>query len=168
MPEKIKTTHRRAIAAMNVLQSLRETQGAENIRYPYAIAKNIRLLEQHMASLRDIAKPDSAYVAFDSERVGLNVKYCQMDGRGRPRVVNNNYVIDPEKQVDFDVELIALKERHHDAIAAHEMKQKSVEAMLDNECEIDVYIIKLSWVPNNAKPGDVEVLMDFIEDDLPG
>ena len=166
--DKVTTTHRRAANMLQTLQGMRDLPGSSNIRFPYAVAKNTRYLEQHISTLRELTKPDESYMKFDKERVDLNVKYAQKDGRGKPRTANNSYIIDPEKQVDFDGELTILREKYYGAIFEHEEKTKKVEAMLDDSAEVDCYMIKLSWFPINSKPGDVEILMDLIVDDLPG
>jgi hypothetical protein len=164
--DKVTTTHRRAANMLQTLQGMKDILGSTNIRFPYAVAKNTRYLEQHIVTLRELTKPDESFMKFDKERVDLNIKYSQKDGRGRPRTANNSYIIDPEKQVDFDAELNILRDEHRVAISIHEEKNKKVEAMLDDSCEILYYSIKLSWIPASIKPGDLEILMDLIEDDL--
>jgi hypothetical protein len=166
--DKVTTTHRRAANMLQTLQGMKDILGSTNIRFPYAVAKNTRYLEQHIVTLRELTKPDESFMKFDKERVDLNIKYSQKDGRGRPRTANNSYIIDPEKQADFDNELIALREQYQGAIMAQEDKTRKVESMLDDSCEIELYSIKLSWVPTSVKPGDMEILMDLIIDDMLG
>jgi len=163
---KMNTTHRRVANMGNVFRALKDSTTLNNIHLSYAIAKNIRLIEQHFATFKDIAKPTDDYMEFENARVKLNVEYAQKDGRKQPRIIDNKYIIDPEKQEQFDVAVNTLREEFKNVIATYEQKQRDIEKMLDDECEVDLYPIKLSWISADFKPGDLEILMDLIEDDL--
>jgi len=163
---QLKTTHRKVIAMNNVLRTLRDSTVLNNVRLSYAIAKNIRYMEADIEVIKEVGKPDDEYMKFETARIKLNNDCAQKDSRKQPRIIDNRFVIDPEKQAIFDDGLVALQEEHKVAITAHDQKQKNLEKMLDDECTVDAYHIKLSWIPPTFKPGDIEVLMELIEDDL--
>ena len=163
---QIKTTHRQVVTMNNILRSLREVSNLNNIHLSYSIAKNIRLMEQHLATFKDIGKPSEDYMKYENARIKLNAECAQKDARKQPRIIDNKFIIDPEKQVFFDESMKALVEEHKSAIDEQNKKQMDIEKMLDDECTIDVHKMKLSWFPNTFKPGDLEILMDLIEDDL--
>jgi hypothetical protein len=163
---QLKTTHRKVIAMNNVLRTLREESTLGNVRLSYAIAKNIRYMEADINTIKEIGKPDDEYMKFENARLKLNNECAQKDSRKQPRIIDNRFVIDPEKQVIFDDGMTALQAEHKAAIEAHDHKQKDLEKMLDDECSIDTYPIKLSWLPPSFKPGDIEILLELFEDDL--
>lgn len=163
--QTIKSTHRKIAVMHKSLMSIRDIK-ANNIRFPYAVAKNIRSFESHIAGVRELTAPDVDFRKYDKERVELNVEYSLKEKNNRPRIINNQYIIDPERQAEFDAKIIGLREKHADALKGMDERQKAVEAMLDDECEVSVYKIKLSWIPSDIRPSDLESIMDIIEEDI--
>ena len=164
--QSINTTNRRIFAMLNALRSLDDVGGSANIRFQYAVAKNIRSFEQRVKEVRMAGAPNNELAEFENSRIELCEKYAQKDGNGRPRSVKGQFIIEPEKLEEFNNELATLRSCHKPELDRLEARQKAVEAQLDDECGIEYYPIKLSSFPLGAKSSDVEILIDIIDDDM--
>jgi hypothetical protein len=79
-------------------------------------------------------------------------------------------VIKPENQAEFDLQLAVLRNKHKDEIDAFDAEVKRVNAFLLEEVEMPATTIrfKLSWFNKTVTQEMLEVLFDFIDDDIAG
>jgi hypothetical protein len=104
---------------------------------------------------------------FQEQRDALCRQLSMKDAAGAPIVAHNTYVINPENQADFDVQLTALRLKHKKDIDAYEAEVKRVNAFLLEEIELPTSNIrfKLSWFNKTVSQETLDVLFDFIDAD---
>lgn len=107
---------------------------------------------------------------FQEQRDALCRTMAMKNGEGAPVIAHNVYVIKPENQAEFDLQLAVLRNKHKDEIDAFDAEVKRVNAFLLEEVEMPATTIrfKLSWFNKTVTQEMLEVLFDFIDDDIAG
>lgn len=128
--------------------------GLKGVKFAYAIAKNIRLIQAEVKLLEE-AKSEK-YKEYDNKRLELAKKHAQKDAQGNSLIINNSYIL--ENQEVFDAELEVLKKKY-------EAEIKEYEDLLDTENELKLHKIKLSDVPVDITTGQMLVIENLVEED---
>lgn len=143
------------------LQAVGNLRGA---KFVYAAAKNSRMIDNEIKALQKASQPDAAFMEFDKQRHKLCQEYALTGGDGKAKVNGGNYAIDPARQEEFDDKLADLREEHGTAIAAREKQQEEFEALLDEECELELHKVAQEHLPEDITAAQLTGILDMVED----
>ena len=164
MPEKKLT--RREILNLNA--GFRLVANLSGLQFAYTIARNSEQLKSEVRAIQKVAKAEEDYVTYDKDRVELVKKYAVKEN-GTEKIVgegeNAHYVI--SNQEDFDKELKELQKKHRKAIDRRIEQEKELDAFLDKEVEVVLFMLKFEDLPQNITPGQLEALSPILAKDDP-
>lgn len=105
---------------------------------------------------------------YDEERDALCRKYALKDKDGAPRIVGQNYLINPDQQAEFDTESSKLKDKHKKALDTFEKLVKDTNKFLEEEIDVPLPPgrLKLSWFNKNTNQAHLESLFPLIDCDI--
>ena len=131
---------------------------ATNIKWQYAVIKNKKLLESEIKLIQSLRKEVEQMKVYESERVATCVQHCEKDANNQPIIEENRYkVIDMDA---FNKAMAELQEKYKEAFEEDGKIQAEFEKLLDEEVNIDLYKVKMEFVPNNLKSFEAEYLID--------
>lgn len=141
-------------------------QGLKNlnltgIKLNFAIIKNMKLLEAEIESIQKTLKSDEQFEEFEKKRVELLDKYgLKKNGNF---VLENNQVVLKDAE-GFDKEFSVIQEQYADIISSREQQLKEYSELLQQENDIQLKKINISWIPEDIKTKDMNVLYPLIEE----
>jgi len=136
-----------------------------SVKFHYLMLKNKRLLEPEIESLQKAQMPPEGHEEFNKKRKILCEEFCENENNGNPKIVNQNYVILPENQEEFNLKIEKLKEEYKEVIEIMDNNQKEFLELLKEEVSVDLAIIPLSIMPEKIIGRDVDLLFDIIDED---
>jgi len=137
---------------------------ASNPKFAYAIAKNRKLVQSEVDAIKEAIAPAPEIKEYDQKRIAMCRDYCQMDADGQPVIAEQNFVIDPEKQEDFNKAIEALREEYSESLEAHKDKLGLADQLLQEEVEIDFHKVLIDNFPDGLTQQQYELLMVFATD----
>ncbi len=155
---------------VNVYDTLAQVKtSVDEVTYRFRAASMRKQLEPHVEPIiemrEDVMKKRP--VAFDEKRTKLCQDFAARNKDGHPIISNNNYVIDPDRQKEFDAAFATLMAETKPDRDAFEAEVKKVNEWLMEE--VDFPSIKgrfpLSAFNKTASQDLLETLFDFIDDD---
>jgi hypothetical protein len=133
-----------------------------------AMRQKFRDLAELIIEERDRATK-LAPTAYNEARLSLLNRCAAKDPNGRPVLLNNNYMIDPAKQAEFNEEITKLMATHKEARDLYDAEVAKTNLWLKEEVEAPVCPLKLplSWFNKSVNQDWFETLLqlDLIEDD---
>jgi len=142
------------------LQAVAEYPGA---KFAYGVAKNISLITPECDLIKKLSAPSAELQEYEQERVNLAEKFADKNEDGTPEIRDNNYVMSDENRDQFVAEVKALQERYSDAIAAQNAKAQDVNALLEEESDIELYKISEALLPEEITASQVFSIFAVIE-----
>lgn len=139
----------------NFFSDIRDT------KFAYMLQKNIRLAKQMENELAKIVEASPEMKKFEEERLALCHRFAQKDDDLKPMTKDGHYVFRDNKTA-FDKEYQKLRFANGTTIAAHEKKQKEIQAFLDEETEIEFLGIKQENLPGNLSIQQLEIIDSII------
>lgn len=137
---------------------------ASNPKFAYAIAKNRKLVQSEVDVIKEAIAPDEKVKEYDQKRIAMCRDYCQMDANGQPVIAEQNFVIDPEKQEDFNKAIEELREEYTEALDAHRVKLEQADQLLQEEVDLDFHKVLIDNFPDGLNQQQYELLMVFATD----
>lgn len=114
-----------------------------NPKFSFFILRNLGLLEGEVTALNETrAKLHDSIKEYDAERVELAAKMADTDDSGNPIVDNGSYKI-IENYTSFQAELVALQEKHKEAVADFQVIESDIQELLGET--IDQSVMKVSY-----------------------
>jgi len=132
----------------------------------YGIAKNKRLVESEIKSIEDAQKSQvtpEGVQEFDTERLKACNEFCDKDEDGKPKVMNNNFVM-TENTVVFNEKLAELQEEFKEGLEARSVLEEEFKVFLQEEVEVEIHTIKINDLPDNITATQIEALNDIVVD----
>ncbi len=151
---------------LNLYHDLRELRDLSGVKFAYAIARNLSILEGEIKSLEEAIVPTEEFKVFEKERIELAEKHSNKDKNGSSIKKTNQQGIqeyDIKDMNAFDKELNKIRKKYKDAIAFREKQYKEYKELLDTDSEIELYKIKLDDVPENINVRQMEIIKNLIE-----
>ncbi|OGW36134.1 MAG: hypothetical protein A2X58_08625 [Nitrospirae bacterium GWC2_56_14] len=146
-----------------LLQGLNDVADFSGAKFAYAIAKNIKLVEDECNLLRGLTKPNDAFMEYNGKREALAQKYCEKNEDNTPKTNDNEYVMGVGK-LKFKQEHSALLIEYADAIAEYNSKLADFNALLEENADIELFKISSELLPDAITPKHVVAIMAVIEE----
>lgn len=130
-------------------------------KFKYACGRNFDRVMSKVKEIRkeveEIMMPSDFYDEFMRKVEAINRKHCLLDEKGEPDLtVNENgtgtYKFTDERRALRDAELEALKAQPTFAAAIEDQneKRKAAAAFMEEPCEVELYTVPWSWLPERA------------------
>ena len=132
-----------------------------NGKLAYAIAKNRRILDQEIESLKETIKHTEKYKEYDSKRIELAKKHAKKDENDVPVEKDGNFLL--EDEVAFKKELEVLQTEYKEAIDDMEKKFDAFNTLLEEEFTTELYTITEDMIPETATANEVYTLLKIIK-----
>lgn len=143
-------------AALRVAETL--TGKSENIvKFQYAVQKNLQKLKEEIESLKKANQYLPEYLEYDKKRIELCEKHANKDDRGKAKKIKvgrtEMYDLLDEngnQKAEFTQDYDALQESHAPALKAREEQLVLYNKLLEEEVEMDIYKVPLSYFPEDV------------------
>lgn len=164
--------NREVLQAHGVLKQAEALKGkSENmVKFRYAIAKNITMIEAEAKALQKSTEPKPAYMAYDKERIDLCIKLANKDEAGKPIIKHNQYDLSDESgglKPEFTKAHDELKAKCAEAITEREAQLAEYEKLLDEPSELKLYTFSMEFVPDDVSGTLMKSLMPFFTEEAP-
>lgn len=145
-------TNKQIVAMWNGLNQIAQLE--QSVGFGYVVARNMAKLRPIIETLEKSIAPIPEYV--DAHRK-LLLEWSEKREDGSPVVINGQHSI-PD-MAGFNEAIAKLK--HQTSQDRHE---EDVEKLMMSKEEIDVLTVPFSLLPENIKPGLLEVVLPMIDD----
>ena len=142
-----------------LMAGLNSVSGLPGVTFGYAVAKNFGRVERGIKAHRKNMEMSDEYKAFDELRTEICKAHAELGDNGKPKRVNNEYVIVPSKKAKFNKAVDVLKKNHPVAVKARENQADNFNKSMDEEMKNPVVLHKVSKddlpeqiVDNRASP----------------
>jgi len=160
----MKTKLKRA-QILNLSKVLEQLKRVQSTRFAYAVARNIRLIDNEVESIRQAGAPPPKQIEYEQKRMALVHKHgaketdgsLSMESPGNAKIAN---------MPQFMTELAALRTEYADTLADAEKREKDMMSMLSEEVEIEAYEIKAEVLPKDLAADEVYAIMPFLVGDV--
>lgn len=141
-----------AIELFNKLQGVR--YHSDNVKFSYALIKNIKEIENEISKLNEAIKPSEEFKQFEQDRIAVCQLHCLKDENGNPIVHNEEFQIaDMDK---FNQDLIPIKERYGDILRHRQQQIETYNAMLDEDIDFQFTKVGPDDLPSEITPNEIE------------
>lgn len=141
-----------AIELYNKLQGVR--YHSDNVKFSYALIKNIKEIEAEIAKLNETIKPAEEFKQFEQDRIAICQLHCIKDENGNPIVHNEEFQIaDMDK---FNQDLIPIKEKYSDILRHRQQQIETYNAMLDEDVDFQFAKVGPDDLPSEITPNEIE------------
>lgn len=153
-------TNKKLIEVYNGLVGLTNLKG---VKFNYAVAKNINILEKEVEILKATTKETEEFKKYDAERIELCKKHAKKDEKGEAMLLGGKY--DIEDMEAFTVEFDALKETHKAALDERKAQLEGFDALLEAEnTSVSLFKIDISEVPEEVTTSQMGVIYPIINE----
>lgn len=135
---------------------------SSNPKFAYAIAKNKKLIKTEVDLIRGAIKPNGDMDEYDKARVALCRDFAKLDENQNPVVSNNNFVIDEEKQKDFDSKIDELRTKYKTVLDEHRERLLEADQLLKEDVSLDFHLMDIDVFPDGLTQEQYEHLMVFV------
>lgn len=157
---KIKLTRE---AIFNLWRGLNSVGNLEGAKFSYAVARNKNAIKGEIDSIAAAEIPDEGFKQYNKERVELAEKHAvKVDGKPQTEIKDGlqRYVLENEEL--FEKEFSELKEKHRESVDKRTKQLEEVKALLNEEIEIDLFSIPMSYLPEKIKAEQASALLPII------
>jgi predicted oxidoreductase (fatty acid repression mutant protein) len=155
-----------------IFDSLQKRLGQLNAlrgaRLAFALAKNIKLIEDEINIIRKTVEPTPEYFAYDSERVELCERLCRRDESGnlQKRAVGDTFEFDIDTDSkEWKKAMASLKAKHADAIRLRDEQIARYNELLDMECNVAFTKVRLSNLTDDINVDLMRAIQFFVTED---
>lgn len=147
---------------LELYKGLNSLAGLRGVKFTYAVAKNMRVLQDEISSLEKAVEADEKFKEYDTARVELAKKHAEQDEKGEPKVENNQYVLADKKA--FEEEHAKLRDEYSEAIVARENQLLEYKSLLEEDVEVVLHKINISQVPEDISTEQMYALLPVVEE----
>lgn len=172
--QSIKVTNTRLLEIWIGLTGMGELKGkSENrVKFGYGVSRNMGFIKPKVEALQEGNKASDEMKKYSTERKALLEKHSNKDKKGRSitntlpdnRIEYDIYDKDGFPKIEFSKEEKKLTDKFKDAIDANKKQSELFLALLKEEVTIDIYIIKLDHIPEDATPNQIDSIREYIEE----
>jgi hypothetical protein len=134
----------------------------KGVKFAYAVAKNINLIQPEIDAIDKAQKPREDYVVYNKERVELAKTHSEKDEKGNPVIQGRNFKIADEAA--FEKDWNELKVKHADAITYREQQDKELEDLMEKESTVVLHKVALAEVPADITSQQLTSIFAIIDD----
>jgi len=140
----------------NTLNNLKYDESQKQyIKFKYMVARNKLKLKPEIEIIQELAKLSPEFTEFNEKRVEICKEFSRKDENGEAILINNNYDIIDRKRFNETIE--TLKDKYKDIIQKEEEQSKEIEAMLDENIDIEISKVSLEEIPGDLEQGVIDV-----------
>ncbi len=152
-----------------LLDGLNAVGNLTGVKFVYAVARTRQRLERAAATLKEAVSPLEAFETYDRARQDLCQENAAKDEQGRPAQARGpagiHWVIEPERQEAFDAATVALMAEHREAIAGRDQQLADYEKLLDEESDVDLYLVRKEDLPEAINAGQLIKIIAMVHDE---
>lgn len=145
----------------NLYQGLLSVESLTGAKFSYAVARNIKLLEPEMESLKKAGSMSKDFADYEMKRIEIAEKYAYKDD-GKARIKDDKYEIEDKKS--FEAELAALQKDNEKVIADRKHQLTEFKELLDSEIEIELFTIPAEYVPDSINTKQMADILPIIKE----
>jgi hypothetical protein len=113
----------------------------------------------------EIRQPPARMQEYETKRIALCEAASEKEEDGKPKVENNNFVIETEAREQLNKDIAALRDGDFkEMFDEQEKKSKEIEDLMKEECDIELFKVAPEFLPETMSPADLEILEVMIED----
>jgi len=150
-----------------LLQALSNVAHLQGVKFAYAVAKNIRILQREIQDLTKSLEPSKEYLRFDKKRIELCESMAEKDKDGKPLMTpdKTNYQIKDMKK--FNKKLEELKKEFPEAMKEREKQVEEYNTLLEEyNHDIKLHYIKEEDLPQQITSAQILALDEIIVDEI--
>lgn len=133
------------------------------VKFAYAVARNIRLLDARCGPLEDARKPSKEFIEYEKARIELIQKYGERDETNRPRTIDGHAILRDQRA--FEIKLAQLKAEYQEHLDAQQKKAEEFETLLDEETdEVPFYRIKIEIIPDGITGTEMSGILPVLDE----
>ena len=131
-----------------------------NIYYSFAIAKNIKVLEQIIDPIQTAISPHDDFKKYEELRKNICEKNCKRDINGEVLSHNGTYIFDDEILKIVNEQIEQLKEEYKTALIDRENQVNEYNIFLKEESTIQLCCIQFDHFPETVSPEEIYPLVN--------
>lgn len=147
---------------LELYHSLSAIKGLKGVKFNYAIAKNVSLLEIEVKSFEKALEASEQFKEYDQARIELCKEHSEKDENGEAIMTDGNFKIADSKAFKEAYEV--LKEKHAEAIEARKTQQTEFDELMEKENSITLFKVKMSDIPEEITTENMKSIYQLIED----
>jgi hypothetical protein len=145
---------------IELYNGLLEITNLKGVKFSYAVAKNISILEKEVEVLRTTTKESDDFKQYEKERIELCKKLSKKDEKGNPTLVNGQYIM--ENKETFDAEFKTLGEVYKLELDNRKAQLENFEKLLKVESTVELFKINIDQIPEDVTTAQMNVLYPLI------
>lgn len=130
-----------------------------NIKFSYAVVKNSKLIAGEIEAIREVAKPGPEFEEYNRQRLALLAEHAHKDENGNPLLNEQGTAYKYVDEAAVNEALKAFNEENAAVLEQNKQKETEVNALLDEEIELDFHKVGIEHFPNEISPVELESLM---------
>ena len=137
----------------------------KGIKFAYAVAKTLRLVDSEIADLQKSNTWSDEYKEFEKQRQELVMKHAKKDDKGNPITFQSGGTVKAHiDDVDAcNAAVDELKEKHAEAVKEQEDKDKEFEKFLEEPAEVKVHTVPEDIVPKDISAKHLHGIFEIVE-----
>ena len=143
-------------------EKLRKVGKLKGVKFAYAIAKNVKMLEEELAAIKKAIEPSEEFAKLDDKRIELAKKYADKKN-GNPVIKDGNFVMNDNKKERLEKELEKIKKANKKAYDERDKQVKEYNEFLEKESSFKPYMIDLNDVPAEITVEEMDAVKDLIK-----
>ena len=150
--ETITMQRRDVLALAAIIEQVSASVDNPDYKLVYALKLTLDSIRPEVDAVRAAQKPATAFNAFERAREELAVEYAAKGegGEAKVRVMGDGtsvYVMDPEREKEFNQRFAELRETHREAISAEDDRRLGFDGFLRDDVSVRVQRFPLRLVP---------------------
>ncbi len=147
-------------------QGLQAVGGLKGIKFAYAVAKNLKIVNSELEIIEKLRMPSKEYIkTYDKERLELCEKYCEKDEKDEPKTNVTGYEFTPENRKKFEREVEELKAKHPGVVKEYEDQIEEYNKMIGEEMEIELFMIDQANIPEDITTGQLSGIIQIVKEE---
>lgn len=132
----------------------------QNTYFVYGVKQNIKRLQPIWLDYQKIMafSPSDEGKAYDKERIAICLEHSEKDKDNNPKMSNNSYVIDSDRQDAFKEAMKELQDGSEKAMEEIKEQNLKIKKWVSEKAHFDVYQIYLEHFPPELTPEQIDLM----------
>ncbi len=142
-------------------QGIKSTGELTGVKFAYALAVNLKKVDEEIEALQAGIKPTEEVAAFETARIALCEEHSKKDDDGKAIVEDGSFVIGDV--LTFNTALTSLREHHSEALEAQVTAQEEYKVLLEEDSSIVLIKVSLDDFPEEISAAQMSQLMEMVK-----
>jgi len=157
------------IELINLYANLKELKELTGVKFSYAIAKNIKIIENEIENINASLKQTKEEEEYNKKYKEICIKHSIKDDNGEPIVKREgnyeSYSFDNKELFDIDIE--NLRKENKEVLELIKEKEKNYNKFLNEEISNDIKLFKieLQYIPENITTEQMNNIFEIVIED---